>query len=82
MIDPNRTGLASVNRICDCTRLLPMADKPITSGKWDHSTHYIGNRKAAERTIAKCGRDRSWRLTPFPLFENLSFMETEPGVVQ
>ena len=53
MIDPNRTGLASVNRIRDCTRLLPMADKPITSGKWDHSTHYIGNRKAAERTIAK-----------------------------
>jgi len=47
MIDPNRTGLASVNRICGCTRLLPTADKPITSGKWDHSTlFHIGNRKA------------------------------------
>ena len=82
MIDPNRTGLASVNRIRDCTRLLPTADKPITSGKWDHSTHYIGNRKAAERTIAKCGRDRSWRLTPFPLFENLTLMESKPGVAE
>ena len=54
MIDPNRTGLASVNRICDCTRLLPMADKPITSGKWDHSTlFHIDNRRVAERTIAR-----------------------------
>ncbi|GIT30972.1 MAG: hypothetical protein Ct9H300mP1_30180 [Planctomycetaceae bacterium] len=54
MIDPNRTGLANVNRIRDCTRSLPTAGKPITSGKWDHSTvFYIGNRKVAERTIAK-----------------------------
>ncbi len=54
MIDPNRTGLANVNRIRDCTRPLPTAGKPITSGKWDHSTvFHIGNRKVAERTIAK-----------------------------
>jgi len=54
MIDPNRTGLANVNRIRDCKQSLPTAGKPITSGKWDHSTlFHIDNRKVAERTIAR-----------------------------